>query len=188
MLTGSDGFSILEPFDPHEGVADRVKLSLEMSIFSLHDFAQVGERLDEGGLDRGRFLDGDGALVPGLVLQVADLLQRLGVLSLALNQGALWEHVGNEGELIKIPCFSESNMRKKEEKKTCIKDMSALTFRQILTCNPKISGSLGLPLGIGGAAGVHASVGLDYVEDVKGHEAEAVSDSRSGAWKEVIGI
>lgn len=63
-----------------------------------------------------------------------------------------------------------------------------MTFIRILTCNPKISGSLGLPLGIGGAAGVHASVGLDHVEDVKGHEAEAVSDSRSGAWVEVVGI
>lgn len=113
MLTGSDGFSILEPFDPHEGVADGVKLSLEVSIFSLHDFAQVGERLDEGGLDRGRFLDGDGALVPGLVLQVADLLQRLGVLSLAFNQGALWGGGGREEVLIKIHCSPEPIMHNK---------------------------------------------------------------------------
>lgn len=82
-------FAILEPLDSHEGVADGLQLGLEVGILALQHLSQVGEWLDEAGLDIGGLVDGDGALVASVVLQVADLLQSLRMLSLALNQWPL---------------------------------------------------------------------------------------------------
>lgn len=61
-LTGSDVLAILEPFNPHEGVTDRLQLTLKVGIFSLQNLPKVGQRLDKGWLNGGVLFNRDGAL------------------------------------------------------------------------------------------------------------------------------
>ena len=86
MLTGCDGFSVLEPFNPHERIRDWVDLRLKVGVGALGDAGHVSELVHEGGPHAVHLHRGGFQYVAGVVLQLLDWLQTLRVLRRGLDR------------------------------------------------------------------------------------------------------
>lgn len=80
-LTCCDRSPILVPLHLHGGVADGGQLRLEVGVATLLQLPEVVEWPDEFGPLGRQVVGALGALVPGVVLQLLDLLEAVGVLA-----------------------------------------------------------------------------------------------------------